>query len=301
MSEQVDLKRCARCGSWMPDVATMCASCGTSDVDGARAGVTAPARRPARDLQLPTGWTVTRILIWMNALYLLWCLRVQFAFSPDAGVTASLLSFSGLNQGLYYTGSYVAPLVESGQWWRVFTAFFLHGGIFHIGMNMWVLARVGNLLEELIGPWRFATIYLVSGISSTLAITIWFVWTQHIPNPNPMVGASGAVFGVLGALAMFALRSGTGQGRQMGRVLIRDIGFMLILGWVVPMISNTGHVGGLLPGLAFGLVVRERFADRLNPGAQRGWMFATLVLFAATGVALAHGVGFSLQAMGSLR
>ena len=86
MSEEVELKRCAHCGSWIPDVATMCASCGTSDVDGSRSGRSpasvgsGPSGAARATYRLPIGWSVTRILIWMNALYLLWCVRVQFAF-----------------------------------------------------------------------------------------------------------------------------------------------------------------------------------------------------------------------------
>ncbi len=298
MSDQVDLKRCAHCGAWIPGTATMCASCGTSDVDGTRTG--GPRRaapRPAA-VRLPRGWTVSRVLIWMNVAYLLWALRVQFAYTPNVSVLEAVISPSGMNRGNLVAGAYIHNAVVRGQWWRIFTAFFLHAGLIHIGMNMFVLARIGPFLEEIVGPVRFLVIYLVSGICSTLAISFWFVVVLHTPGAAMMLGASGAIFGVLGALAAYALRAGNMRGRALGKRLWRDIAFMLFIGWIIPMVSNTGHVGGLLPGALFGLLIGSRFTDRVNPPGQRPWLAAAAFLSALTLVALAHGVYYSIQSLG---
>src|SRR4051812_35208580 len=90
-------------------------------------------------------------------------------------------------------GANYGPLTLSGDWWRLFTYMFLHGGIWHIAFNMWCLWDLGALCESLYGRWTFAAIYVITGVSAGLASVAW--------NPGVMsVGASGAIFGLAGAL-----------------------------------------------------------------------------------------------------
>ena len=300
MSDQVDLKRCAHCGAWIPAEATMCSACGTSDVDGTRDRGGGGGRRVA--VRMPRGWTVTRVIVWANVAYLLFAVFAQARWAEAHGyrfsVLRSLISFNGLTKGNELAGWYDHADVAHGQWWRLVTAFFLHGGLIHIGMNMWVLSRIGPFLEDLLGSVRYLVVYLVSGIGSTAAISIWFVYVLGQKGSYPMVGASGAIFGILGALATYTLRAGNARGRALGMALWRDIGLMLFLGVIVPVISNTGHVGGLIPGVAFGLLVGSRFGDRLRPDGQRTWMAAAGLLSAFVVIALAHGMYFALQHIG---
>ena len=309
MSDDGTLKQCAHCASYIPVEATMCASCGTSDVDGARARERGaqPSAARAVSVRLPRGWTVTRTLVWMNVAYMFVALYVQHSRTPDLGVHKILLSFTGLSYGNAVAGAYIHPLVAEGQWWRAIAAFFLHGGLLHIGMNMWVLSRLGPFLEDMVGPVRFLVIYLVSGIGSTLTISIWFAFVApyfahllgfHAPTMVGMVGASGAIFGVMGALATYVLRVGNLRGQALGKVLWRDIVMMLLIGLFVPVISNTGHVGGLLPGVAFGLFMGSRFMDRVRPQGQRPWLIAAALLSAITLLALTQGIHFSFQNLG---
>ena len=300
MTQEVEMKRCAHCGQWVPAEAQMCAACGTSDVDGERARAAVGPRRPAAPALRPSSWNATTALLVANVLYLLWSVRVQFSFTPDVGVFETLIRMDGLSDALPRAGWYShARVAEQGEWWRLVTATFLHAGIFHIGMNMYVLTQVGRVLEHLLGTARFLTIYLVSGIGSTAAISLWYVHILGADRVPPMVGASGAVFGALGCLAAFALRMP--QARGLGMRLVRDIVLMLLIGLIVPMVSNVGHVGGLLPGLVFGALVGERFSDRLRPGGGALWIVAALIVTTVTLFALACGVEFSLEHLGDHR
>jgi rhomboid protease GluP len=90
-------------------------------------------------------------------------------------------------------GANYGPLTVSGQWWRLLTCVFLHGSLLHIAFNMWCLWDLGRLAESVYGHWTFAVVYLITGIGSSLASVAW--------NPGVLsVGASGAIFGIAGAL-----------------------------------------------------------------------------------------------------
>jgi len=94
-------------------------------------------------------------------------------------------------QDLVHWGANFGPLTVSGQWWRLLTCIFIHGGLLHIGFNMWCLWSLGRIAESVYGHWTFATVYLISGLSASLASLIW----------NPVilsVGASGRFLGLRG-------------------------------------------------------------------------------------------------------
>ena len=94
---------------------------------------------------------------------------------------------------MLHFGANYGPRTLSGDWWRLLTYMFLHGGIMHIAFNMWCLWDLGALCESLYGRWTFAAIYLITGVSAGLASVAW--------NPGVLsVGASGAIFGLAGAL-----------------------------------------------------------------------------------------------------
>jgi len=127
--------------------------------------------------------------------------------------------------------------VAEGEWYRLVTAMFLHGAIYHVGMNMLVLWFIGPPLEEYFGHWRYALVYLVSGLAGSAGALIW--------SPNvPTVGASGAIFGIMGAaLVLEARRIWVFGGQAMGLVV-----FNLVITFLFPGISVGGHVGGLIGG-----------------------------------------------------
>lgn len=130
--------------------------------------------------------------------------------------------------------------VAHGEWWRVVTAAFLHYGPFHLAINMYSLFFAGTLLEHVIGRWRFVLLYLGSGVAGS-AGAIWLS-----PN-NVTVGASGAIFGILGALFVLERRRHIATGGQVGGLIVLNLVFTFVLS---SFISVGGHVGGLIGGVA---------------------------------------------------
>jgi membrane associated rhomboid family serine protease/Flp pilus assembly protein TadD len=190
------------------------------------------------------------------------------------------MDFSG-QLGVHFGANY-GPLTLSGQWWRLATYMFLHGGFFHIAMNMWCLWNLGGLCESLYGRWTYAAVYLITGVAGGLASVAW----------SPLVlsvGASGALFGLTGALiASFALGE-----FSLGSVSIKSVlsslifwaGFSLFFGSVSPGIDNACHVGGLVSGLILGALI-ARVAPGTDPSRRVGVLLfvALLVLTSAVGV-----------------
>jgi len=126
---------------------------------------------------------------------------------------------------------------------RLITPMFLHGGIFHLYTNMYSLRQVGTDVERIFGPGRFLATYVVSGISGTLL--------SAVKSPNPSLGASGAVFGVVGAYFVFLTRNewllgrvGESMSLAIGQTMLLNV----VLGVMNPMIDNWAHLGGALGG-----------------------------------------------------
>lgn len=151
-------------------------------------------------------------------------------------------------------GSGFGPYTTDGDWFRVITSTFLHVGLVHLAFNMWALASFGPLVERLFGSLFYATIYLVTGIVSSLASVCWD------PNVNS-VGASGAIFGLFGALAAVQLHNDGSIPVNILRPLRRSsliyIGCALLAGFGSGAIDNAAHVGGLLSGYLLGYLLRR--------------------------------------------
>jgi rhomboid protease GluP len=234
------------------------------------------------------------VLIGVNVAFYLWSLYVGKLSYPRIGYGSLLFQgppFDGtLSSPLGLVGVYAHEGVLSGEWWRVVSAAFLHGGILHIGMNMYALNQLGTFAEQIFGPRRFLVVYVACGVCSMAAISIWNVGILGHAEAPYTVGASGAIFGVAGLLVGFLGRRGTERGRQIARSLAMNLLFMLALGYAVPIISNTGHVGGLIPGLVFGLFLRTGFAERLRPEGEAGWGGLAL----ASCLLVAAGLSFAI-------
>ncbi len=173
-------------------------------------------------------------------------------------------------------------LTTQGEWWRLLTAAFLHWNLLHLALNLWVLWHAGRLVERLYGSARFAGIYLASGVLGSLASTLW----------NPALasaGASGAVFGVLGAMLACMLTD-----RGLPRVVVKahrwsTLGFVLLnllLGAISVGVDNAAHIGGLVTGFTLGWVLARPLAsDRREHLAAARATFA----IALVGIVLALG------------
>lgn len=157
---------------------------------------------------------------------------------------------------LIHFGAKFDPAIASGQWWRLLTPVVLHANVLHWGMNSFFLWTVGPLVERLFGRPRMLFLYLFAAICGNLASYIWTVGA-------PSVGASTALAGLLGALAIFFGRErgllGSFGRRQFYGVVATAL-LNLLFGLAVPQVDNAGHAGGFVGGLLVGLALMPRYA-----------------------------------------
>ncbi|MGI6376622.1 MAG: rhomboid family intramembrane serine protease [Anaerolineae bacterium] len=215
-----------------------------------------PAPRPAV-VRLPVPSTRPLCTYVMAALLVLVWL---------ATTVVGLLAGLGLNGSqsipvLVAMGAKVNELIVQGQYWRLLTANFLHIGLLHLGFNTYALLLFGTDMERRFGHGRFLVLYLVSGLGGSV---LSFVGNEAIA-----AGASGAVFGLLGAMIAYFLsyRSEFGSyGQRRLSSLLLVAGYNLVMGFVMPGIDNLGHIGGLLVGLALGWAYCPRYVVEANYG-----------------------------------
>jgi len=159
------------------------------------------------------------------------------------------------NNSLLLTWGQIGQQVLAGEYWRIFTAMFLHLTILHIGLNMLSLFLVGRAVEVLYGKWRYLTIYLLSGILGGI-ISLFFTPLNVIS-----VGASGAIFGVFGAIGVFFIVNRRALG-AFGNGAIGQwifwLGLNLIWGFTTPGIGILDHIGGLVAGMVIALILMPR-------------------------------------------
>ena len=197
-------------------------------------------------------------------------INVLFSRVPRADVTRALVAINVLvfallavvsrnltqipSDLLIRLGGNFAPLVQQGETWRFFTALFLHGGLLHVGLNMLALHQAGQVVERLFGRAGFLSIYLIAGLLGNAASLWW--------KPGPVsVGASGAIFGVYGALLAYLLRQRGSVPvevfREMRSGTLGFIGYSLFAGFSIPGIDNAAHLGGLVGGMLLGAAFAE--------------------------------------------
>lgn len=147
-------------------------------------------------------------------------------------------------------GALVPEFVAGGQSWRLLTSAFLHSGLAHLSLNMLSLYFLGSFAEAAFGRGRFFAMYVLSGLSGGIAYLYFGGFDV------PAVGASGAIFGLLGGVLGYAARRGTFSWQNpVIRQLVILLAINLFLGASIPNVSNTAHLGGLAGGAAFGWLV----------------------------------------------
>jgi membrane associated rhomboid family serine protease len=214
----------------------------------------------------------------------------------DARVTTALIAINvgiylitavqgnGLNNpggSLYLKWILYGPFVANGDWWRLVTAMFLHGFLLHIALNMFALYVIGRPVELYLGPIRFLLLYLVSGLAGSAGALVQSPTT-------PVVGASGAIFGVLGAMMILEWQA---TGRLAGTALtwiVINLAINFAYNGVGGNISVGGHIGGLVGGILATLAFahwggRSARYGRIGLGAAIG-----LLAICAVSVAIAY-------------
>ena len=275
---------CIRCGRQLPPLSfkKICQWCvqheaaqrGEESDDVRQPVITRPWARHTE-----SSITLTQVLFGANIA----------VFLATALASGSAINISG--EVNFHYGANFGPYTLSGEWWRLLTYMFLHGGAMHIFFNMWCLWDLGRLCESLYGRWTFAAIYLITGVAGGLASIAW--------NPRVLsVGASGAIFGLAGALiASFYLGEFSlprvaisGTLRSLVIFAVFNLGFGLF-----GAIDNACHIGGLVSGLILGALIA-----RLAPQADAPLRRATVVGVIALAL-LAAGFGVRQWRGGPMR
>lgn len=174
-----------------------------------------------------------------------------------------------------------ASIYQGGEYYRFLTAMFLHGGVTHILFNAFALYSLGFETERIYGHWRFLAAYMLAGLGGGVA--------SYALNASPSVGASGAIFGLIGALAAFYYEARGvlgGVARQQLGSLVFTVMINLGLGFTVSLIDNNAHIGGLITGAIVGWLLAPRFALQpyaFPPRVERrtlaqGWVGAVGIL-----------------------
>lgn len=199
---------------------------------------------------------VTPVLVAANvAVFIAMCLGGVGFFKPDG---AAVLRW----------GSNFGPLTMGGEWWRLFTAMFVHFGIVHIAFNMWALLQIGRIAERLFGSMRFLLLYVLAGLIASMTSLLW----------NPEVnsaGASGAIFGILGGLLAFVLNPRNDVPRAVmvehRNSTLVFAAYSLFYGFAHTGIDNAAHLGGLLSGICMGALLARPLNDeaRSSDGSAR--------------------------------
>jgi rhomboid protease GluP len=261
------MANCIKCGRSLPPLSfgkRICKWC--AEYEAAQRG---EVREDARQRVEAPPWVrrntapmvLTQVLLGINVAVFL-------------GMTLAGISLTNpTSQQLVHWGANWGPLTLGGQSWRLLTCMFLHIGIIHIGFNMWCLWDLGALAESLYGHWTFAAVYLISGLGGSVASVAW--------RPGGIsAGASGAIFGIAGALIAsfylgeFSLPRAAVQGSL--RSVVTFAGYNLVFGAISGRTDNAAHIGGLVTGLILGALI-ARMAPVGNP-IRRMLIFALVLV-----------------------
>jgi rhomboid protease GluP len=247
-----EFERCIRCGE------------GLHDADPAAGRRRVPARRVRRSgagpgaealfgKYPPEQLPVAKTLVMLNAL--VFVAQTMGALSRGGGTGGLLLGGNALEGFLFgalpqphpaWTGLDPVALAVDEPW-RFLSACFVHYGVLHVGLNMFWLIRLSQAVEPILGSVRLLIAYVVSGIAGYVAS---FGWALFFSGGAITAGASGAVFGVMGMLLGVSLRR---NDPQLKRRILETVVFAVFIGFLIPVINNAAHIGGVVAGTAFGL------------------------------------------------
>ena len=237
-------------------------------------GIRSPGSR-LKNNPLTRGWgsgeRLIHLIIYTNVAMFIFSLLISKGFGGGGFDLLRFLSPSPRAFGaLGATGKW---MVDQLGWWTLISANYLHVGAMHIFFNMLALYNIGPLITQLFGTYRFFAIYTISGVGGFLA--------SYVIGINSTVGASAALFGLFGA----AIYYGKSRGGVFGETIYKQIGgwaiYFIILGFLVPQINNSGHIGGLVSGgiiaflLGYNEKKRESAGHRILAG---GCMVVTLLI-----------------------
>lgn len=151
---------------------------------------------------------------------------------------------------LIFLGAKVNELISSGEYYRLITAMFLHGGLMHLLLNMYALNALGPFIEKVYGSAKYVIIYFVAGIVSSIF--------SYMFSEGVSIGASGAIFGLFGSVLIFSLKMKDRVGNGMLKNIVSVIGINIFIGISMPNIDNLAHLGGLIGGIFISLMFKNK-------------------------------------------
>ncbi len=269
-------RSCPSCRALVDPGDEVCPYCGTP-LSGVR-----PAETRFRPEQPPG--TLTSYIV--GACALLFVLEVISALGAGGSSWGALIDVPP--ETLFQMGARSGIMIGRGEWWRLVVPVFLHGGLLHILFNGYALIQVGPLAEQAYGRSRFLVIYLAAGILGN-------VLGVFMNDPRGVgIGASGALFGLIGAAGVYGHRRGDAFGLMIRRVMVQWGLYALIFGFLIGA-DNAAHIGGLAAGVVLSFLAGD--ADRRLP-FDAIWppLAAALVLltFASFGLAI---YGYTIYGM----
>ena len=223
-------KTCDSCGAVQDRDATVCSRCGE--------------RLGGRGVQVLRrfGVLAPEWLSMSSLLGLAFVLAFARTLLASEGGLGDIL---GLDPRLLFEyGGNFAPAVEAGEYWRWLTACFLHGGIIHLGFNLFALAVIGPQVEALYGRLSMLFLFIATGV-------VGFIGSGAAGPVAVGIGASGGLMGLVGVAAGWGHREGTGHGRAVRNDMLKWSAYVFVFGFFIRA-DNWAHLFGLLPGLVFG-------------------------------------------------
>ena len=245
---------CLRCGTELPVneegmAPVLCDRCAGAATSRARRSLSAVGTM--RDFPATTALVAINLAVFVGMVL----------------TSGSLLGFSP--EVLIRWGANFGPLTYSGDYWRLVTAGFVHGGIIHMALNMWCLWSLGQLSERLFGRWVTLAVYILTGVAGALLSIGW--------NPNRLeVGASGAVFGLAGAILSGIKFGNVSVSSWQKRSIFSSLIFFVIFNFafgMAPGVDNMCHLGGFISGIIFGAPLATA-----SSSGKKSFEWATIVL-----------------------
>jgi membrane associated rhomboid family serine protease len=235
---------CERCGRPTPVNLPQCVNCGAISIQSVVAEEQDRVERRYARALFSRATPVTYGLLAANIGVFLLMLIV----SGGSDDPYTLIAFGAKTNGL----------LQRGEWFRLITPIFIHAGLLHLLLNSYALWVVGTQVEKLYGSARFLLIYLLSGVGGVAGSYFGQIFLQKSYD-SPSVGASGAIFGLFGVLAVFGFRYRSEMPpairRAMTAGVLPVIAINLFIGFSIPFIDNSAHIGGLLTGAALTLII----------------------------------------------
>lgn len=266
---------CPSCGTLVGATANKCHQCGASmNYSFAAASRSLGRWMPQTS---PVTYAMLAICCVMYALSFIITMKV----TGGDGLGGGLMGLGGISsQVSFRLGASLPWAYNVGQPWRLVTAIFLHGGLLHIGFNMWVLMDIGPMVEEMYGSAKYLFLFVITGIGGYIASSIF--------GNYPSVGASGALLGLVGVLLAATTGRKSLAAQALRSALIRWLIYLAVFGLLMRGTDNYAHLGGLATGYLLGRVMPDRTPADVSERRRAdlmGW---------AAGIMIAVSFGFMI-------